>query len=108
MRVSLDGEPERWIAIKPKLGMGDRNRLLDVLVSIGSVTAAGRSEITAKAGAFQMELLQVSIVDWHLQDEQGADIPYDPALVRELDPDDPLVEKVADEVVLRNPFGKKS
>jgi hypothetical protein len=97
----------QWIAIKPKLGVGDRNILMDVLISIGAVKGATDTEITARAGAFQFELLRLSIVDWNLLDEAGQPIPFAWDKIRDLDPDDPLVEKVADEVVSRNPFGQR-
>lgn len=102
-----DAQPDGdWIAIKPKLGFGDRNILTDVLVEIGAVKGASQTEITARAGAFQTELLRLSIVDWHLVDGDGQPVPFAWDKIRELDPDDPLVERVADEVLLRNPFGR--
>lgn len=103
-----DAQPDGdWIEIKPKLGMGDRNILMDVLVKIGSIKSAGETEVTAEAGAFQTHLLRMSIVDWRLLGEDGQPVPFAPEKIRDLDPDDELVEKVADEVLLRNPFERK-
>jgi hypothetical protein len=103
-----DAQPDGdWIAIKPKLGFGDKNILMDVLVKIGSIKSAGETEITAEAGAFQTHLLRLSIVDWNLLGEDGQPVPFAWDKIGQLDPDDELVMKVADEVIRRNPFGRK-
>jgi len=106
-RDESDKEHSEYITVKPKLGMGDRNALTDVLAKIGAIRSATEAEVVIAAGAFQMALMERSIVGWRLLDDAGAEIPFDRAMIAQLDPDDELVTRVADEVLMRNPFGKK-
>jgi len=101
VRISLPEDPEQWIAIKPKLSVGDRNALYTAMVAIED----NKSEI--QVGRYLSVLLEISIVDWHLLGEDGQGIPINRAIIAEFDPDDPLIEAVQEEVAKRNPFGKK-
>jgi hypothetical protein len=98
VRIELDGE---WIAVKPKLSVGDKNALYTAMVTVDG----DKSEI--QVGAYLAALLDTAIVDWHLLDADGKEISFDRALIKDFDPDDPLIELVQDEVAKRNPFGPK-
>jgi hypothetical protein len=101
VRISLPDDPEQWVDIKATLSVGDRNALYTSMAHIED----GKSEI--QVGRYLSALLETAIVDWHLLDEDGKAVPFDPALIASFDPDDPLIELVQDEVAKRNPFGKK-
>jgi hypothetical protein len=100
VRIELDGE---WIAVKPKLSVGDKNALYTAMVSVGDSATTSKIEV----GAYLAALLETAIVDWHLLDSGGKEIPFDKARIQDFDPDDPLIELVQDEVAKRNPFGQK-
>jgi hypothetical protein len=102
VRVEHPDYPGEWVDIKPKLSVGDRNALYTAMMSIED----NKSEIAV--GGYLQALLESAIVDWHLLDADGAPIPFDKALITKFDVDDPLIEKVQDEVAKRNPFGKKT
>lgn len=106
VRIQIDGD-DRWVDIKPKLGQGERLDLIDTLLDVRALDKKGGVVGIAKYGAFVNALLGLSITDWHLTDGEGADVPFTVALIADLDPDDPLVEKVTEEVVARNPLGVK-
>jgi hypothetical protein len=104
VRIQVEGD-ERYIEIKPKLGQGDRLMLIDSLLETRAIEGKAGVVSVAKYGAFVNVLLALSITGWHLTDAAGADVPFAVALIADLDPDDPLTEKVTQEVVARNPLG---
>ena len=106
VRIQVDGD-ERWIDIKPKLGQGDRLALIDTLLEMKAIEGKVGVISIAKYGAFVNALLELSITGWSLTDGDGAAVPFSVALIADLDPDDPLTEKVTQEVVERNPLGVK-
>lgn len=117
-RVRLRPEDEEWIAIKPKLGVADRQRLTDAVVVMDrsrSDVDKGEVQLDLRLGQFLTALLQIGVVGWRLfkrdeageiargEDGQPVEVPYDPDLVPYLDPDDPLVDRVLQELARRNP-----
>ncbi len=111
VRVQLDGS-EEWIEIKPQLSVGEKNMLHDVMLQVGGM-AGGKDkqgsneteiEVRAKSGEYLTRLLEVGITGWKLLDDAGKFIDFKRERIRDLDADDPLVDKVLMELVQRNPF----
>jgi hypothetical protein len=113
--VTAEGlEPNRppdavqWIAIKRKLSTGDRNQVLDLVeMHIGGSAQGGDklalASASLKAGQMLSALMHLAIVDWHIHDEEGHDVPFTAEAVDELDGDDPLVDRMLGEVAALNP-----
>lgn len=93
--VSIDGGVNT-IYIKPKLDLGGKTRVQDAANSVGGGIVT--------IGAATLMLLVESIIDWSGPDfiEDGAKLPCIRANIERLDPDDPLVERAAEEVGKRN------
>jgi hypothetical protein len=96
-----------WVEIKAKLGQGDRLRLVDDLLEMKALAGNSQMVSIAKYGAFVAALMRLSVIGWSLTDGAGAAVPFAPETIDDLDPDDPLVERVQAEVVSRNPLGLK-
>lgn len=101
VRVEHESQPGEYIEIKPKLSEGDRRTLQDRAFSVSA--KGDKVEATIRAGEWQFALLELSIVGWHLLDEDGQPVEFKPGRVADLDPDSPLVDRVLAEVAARNP-----
>jgi len=100
--TSVPEEGVEWIAIKPKLSLGDRENLGNALVRVaGPDTDELSAEV--RAGSMLAVMLDLAIVDWYLVGENGNPVRFRKARIRELDQDSPLVDKVLAEVSKRNP-----
>ncbi len=106
VRVQIEGS-EEWVEIKPKLSRGDKERFRDMLFERPSIAQPLKAKTLFGYGTM---LLAMSIVNWNLIDEAtGQPVPYDAenvkAVLDSLDEDamNPLFDKVAEEVAVRNP-----
>lgn len=98
VKVAIPDRPEEWIEIRAKLSVGDRGRLMDALLSVGQ-----DSSVEMHAGRYLAAMLEAGVCGWHLLDGDGQAVPFRHDLVKDLDPDDPLVDKALAEIVARNP-----
>lgn len=94
-------EGANTISIRPKMDFGTKNACMDALAVINP--EAGRNDVAMHLGAYQLALLQQNIVSWSGPDFAG--VKCTPANIATLDPDEPLVVKVLEEIVRRNPLG---
>jgi len=105
----VNGQPvdvtvgENTICIRPKMDLGTKNRAMDALAAIGREN--GETEMAVHLGAYQVALMKENIVSWRGPAFTG--VPCNAANIAKLDPDEPLVELVLDEIVARNPLMKK-
>lgn len=106
VRIQLDGD-ERWIAIRPSLTVGQRNALLDTLVKIGAITSASNVSVDVMIGKYTTALVEAFVCDWFLPGEDGRPVPFDPALIADLDSSDALVVRMVDEVTNRDPLAMR-
>jgi len=98
-----------WWEVKLKLSVGDRTRIQDELLDlrIGAIESGPDDKI------YMMRALgavrKVATVDWRLFDDDGKVVPFERELIDELDPDDPIVQKIDDAIgaLNLNPFGMK-
>jgi hypothetical protein len=97
--VSLGGNT---IYIKAKMDYGTTAAVQDEI----KATGAGNADmVIEKLGSYRMALLTHNIVGWEgpdFMDETGRLIPCNRENIRRLDPSEPLVEMVADEIGKRN------
>jgi hypothetical protein len=110
VRISLDDPitPEsEWIEIISGLTFGQRNILLDELISAGGMEATG-AMVTARYGHYLTSILEAAITGWQLKDEQGQRVAFDKKLIAAFDPEDLLIDKVLVEVATRYPLAKLS
>lgn len=89
--VTLDGNT---IYIRNKMDYGTRSRVLNAAASLDG----DKSKVSI--GAYQLALLQENITGWDGPDFAG--VPYSREAVEQLDPNEPLVEKVLEQINIRN------
>lgn len=104
--VSIDGGVN-VIWIKRKMDVGTSNRVQDALFSVmGLDEKGGYQSVSINSGRKLTLLLQNNIVAWEgplFRDEDtGNPVPCTSQAIETLDPHDPLVEAVLEEVGLRN------
>ena len=90
------------IQIRPKMDFGTRGMCLDALAAV-SQESRGKTTTNLHFGAYQVALLQHNIVAW--SGPAFAGMACTPENVSRLDPDEPLVVRVLEEIARRNPLG---
>lgn len=100
--VSVDGE--NVIHIRGKMDLGTKNRVSGALMEIGAGEDGG-VEVSGNLAAYNMTLLEENILGW--EGPAFAGIECSPANIARLDPDEPLVERVIEEIARRNPVRQK-
>ena len=98
-------EGSNTISIRPKMDFVTKNACMDALTAIGP-DGQGKANIAMHLGAYQMALLQHNIVSWSGPDFVG--IACTAENIGRLDPDEPLVDKVLEEITKRNPLAKET
>ena len=97
------GQDPNIIYIKPKMDVRTRNEV----IGSGSRVAVqeGVADVNFDVGGYQTALLVNNIVRWEGPAFDG--VACTPEAIGSLDPDEPLVEKVLDEIARRNPQKKR-
>ena len=89
------------VHIRAKMNFGQRNRLMSLAAKINMRQGdAGGADASMDIGAYNNALAVENIVSWSGPDFEN--IPCTPETIGQLDPDDPLVEKVLSEINARN------
>lgn len=98
--VSIDGT--NVIYIRSKMSVGVRNKVQDSLLMVGELNGTHASDVSVRIGEQNTVLLVNNILSWEgplfRDDVTGAPVPCIPQNILELDPDDPLVDKVLEEI----------
>lgn len=98
-----------FIFIKPKLNFGETKRVQRALLKATQSTRADGSSgdlvTDFDLSAYQVQLLIESVVSW--SGPAFASVPLTAASLAELDPDDPLVVEVQEEIGRRNAKTKR-
>lgn len=97
VRVEADDDSGEWIDVKPKLSVGDREKILN-----RSYQGMGKSQ-TITVGTATTAIMETSFVDWFLKDDGGNAVPFSKASIKDLDADYPLVEKAIEKIGELNP-----
>ena len=100
-RVTVEDRPDEWVAIKPKMSVGDRGTLSDAIMTVS--TAGKETNVSVKAGQYLAAMLRVNVVDWRILGDDGQPVPFKRELIADLDPDDTLIDAVLGEIARRNP-----
>ena len=105
VRVTVEDRPDEWVAIKPKMSVGDRGTLNDAImtVSAGMGKDDKDTKVNVQAGQYLAAMLRVNIVDWRLLGDDGQPVPFKRELIADLDPDDTLIDATLGEIARRNP-----
>lgn len=111
VQVTVDGRPDEYIAIVPKLGAGARAELQNKLLNV-TQGEGGEADIAFNAGLYNVLLLEAGVVDWKLKGDPEAGLPLDAEgcvpfkhdRIRDLDLDDELVDATLGELAKRNPM----
>lgn len=96
--ITLDNE--NFIFIKQKLNFGEKMRVQKAALRIEATGAKSEFKTEYDAAAYQTQLLLESIVRWHGPAFENR--ACNAANIAELDPTDPLLDKVIAEVSERN------
>lgn len=97
--VQLEGDDD-IIWIKPKMDLGTRKKVQSAMVRSVSTDSDGETIAEVDLGKANMVLLENNIVKWEGPGFDGK--PFTPENLRQLDPDDPLLEKALEEINARN------
>jgi hypothetical protein len=95
-----DGQDTIWIL--PKMNFAQREQAEDAIRRISASTTAAAG-VEVNVGAYRIALLRINVVAWEGPGFDG--MKCTPEQVEQLDPDDPLLEKVMQEIAQRNPLG---
>lgn len=109
MFVSKDRVPVRvegddtgdTIYILPKMPFGTKQRALSALSHIGTDGTSEGTGIDIDLGAYNIALMKLNIVGW--EGPSFAGVACTPENIEQLDPDEPLVVRVLEEIGRRNP-----
>jgi len=99
------GEGPDTISIRPKMDFSTKNACMDALAAI-SQGDDGKANVAMHLGAYQLALLRHNIVAWSGPSFVG--VACTPENIDKLDPDEPLVEQVLEEIGRRNPLSKET
>lgn len=103
VRIQIEGDDE-WVEIKPKLGAADRTAIEDALLEYALTSGEDRPDVKVRMGKRRMAILRAAIVGWNQMDgDTGEPVKFTKQAIDLLDPDDPLTDKVYDEILDRNP-----
>jgi len=102
--IFLPGDPANRIYIKPRMDYGTKSAVMDTLAKMN--VANGVPETQLMFGAYSVALLVRNIVRWEGPQFEG--VPCTPAIIVTLDPSEPLVELVVEEITRRNPLQRDS
>ena len=101
--VDPDGTPEsekNVIWIKPKMDFGTKQRVQNAMLQVTPKQAADVDNVPMDLAAYQIQLLVGNVVRW--AGPAFTDVPCDAAHILQLDPDEPLVGAVLEEIATRN------
>ena len=102
VEITLDGNT---ICIRPKMDFSTKNAAMDALAAI-SQDGGGKAAVAMHLGAYQSALMVHNIVSWRGPAFVG--FACTPENIAKLDPDEPLVVQVLEEIGRRNPLGGES
>lgn len=112
VRLTVDGRPDEYIAILPKLGVEAKSELTDNLMSV-SGAGTDEQELKLHAGRYNLAMLRAGVVGWKLRWDEESGLPQDPnepgfvlfkpEFLSYMDEEDELVDKALEELVTRNP-----
>lgn len=97
-----------WMEIREKMDLDTRGKVTGSMIKVGA-DAAGQTQVDFDLAANQKATLLYNILAWggpDLEDDDGRPLSINEQTVGQLDPDQPLVGKVMDEIARRNPVRK--
>jgi len=97
VRVKADDDSGEWIEVKPKLSVGDREKILN-----RSYQGMGKKQ-TVTVGTATIAMMEVAFTGWHLLDDEGDAVAFTKDNIKNLDPDYPLVEAAIERIGELNP-----
>lgn len=100
VKVSVEGSDD-YVLIKAKLSQADRERYMGSVYEY--VQRDGQVEVVSHLAKRAGLIRQLAIVGWHILDDDGNEIKYKPALLEEIDLDDPLWVAVDTKIAELNP-----
>lgn len=100
-RVPISDEAGNTIYIRPKMDYGTRSQVLGAAADARLDDKGNAKTATVNVGRYQNALLVNNILDW--DGPAFTDMACTPVNILRLDPDEPLVVKVLEEIATRNP-----
>lgn len=105
-RVAVTVDGVNTVYIRPKMPFGVQQKVVSAMTQMrADADAMNGVDATLDWGAYNMALMRYNILGWEgpaFQDEAGRPVPCTPANIERLDPDEPLVDKVLEEIQRRN------
>lgn len=91
-----------YMVIRKRLNVAEENILQGAAIAIDK-----GNDLTLNVSRFLLTLEELFIADWRLLDAGGAEVKFEHAKIKNLDPNDPLVEAALTEIALRNPTARR-
>lgn len=104
-RVPVSDEQGNVIYIRPKMDLATRTAALDELLEVDGRDPQNPALRTVRVGMYNLILLRHNILAWEgpaFRYSDGRAIPCTPETIGQLDPDEPLVQRVLAEIDRRN------
>lgn len=104
-RIPISDDQGNTIYIRSKMDYGTVNKVNGAALRLTVGQAQREEEIELDVGAYQVALLQYNIIAWSGPDFTGEDgklFPCNPMKIAELDPEQPILAVVLEEIAARN------
>jgi hypothetical protein len=101
--VSVDGA--NTVYIRPRMSFGIQQKVASAMLRLADADNEQGMSSSYDLGAYQTAMMTHNVVGWEgpaFRDERGQAIPCTPANILRLDPDEPLVKRVLQELTERN------
>lgn len=101
-RVAVSDEKGNTVWIRAKMDVATKGVVQDEIAAVGTGDA---DSVEIHTGSYNTALLVHNILDWEgpaFVDEGGRPVRCTPQHIKRLDPDEPLVDKVLEEIQRRN------
>jgi len=108
VKVRLQDGDEQYVEIKAKLSNGEVNQINGVMME-AQQKVGEEFIVRARFKEYTEEMLRMAVVDWHLIDEDGVfveagePLPFKLEYLFCFDPEEPILDKVYQEIEARNP-----
>lgn len=103
-RVPVTIDDKDVIYILPKMPFGVKQKAMSAITHISQAAGGQGADVALDIGAYNIALMTLNIVGWEGPQFEG--VPCTPDNIEQLDPDEPLVVRVLEEIGRRNPVTK--
>lgn len=104
-RVGISVDGVNTVYIRPRMSFGVQQKVASAMLRLADADTESGVASSYDLGAYQTAMMVHNVVAWEgpaFRDERGQTVPCTPANILRLDPDEPLVKRVLQELTERN------